>query len=143
MSTSLVPGLVAVGIFYTIYRAAEPFLAIRRHLKEARAVGLPVKILPVPQGLFSFFAFQLATKLRLVQPGSWLHRVLNAGRPEGHDAHKGLGDVFLTVNPMGVGLVVADPALVSYVSSRREQFPKPPNTGGKSRDTPSVRVSAF
>jgi hypothetical protein len=129
---SFIPGLVAVVLFYSIYRAAAPFLAIRRHLKQARAVGLPVKILPVPQGLFSFFAFQIVTKLRLVSPGSWLHRLLNAGRPEGHAAHKDLGDVFLTVNPMGVGLVVADPAVVSHVSARRDQFPKPPNTGGTS-----------
>jgi hypothetical protein len=34
------------------------------------------------------------------------------------------------VNPFGITLVVADPAVVSHVSTRREQFPKPPNTGG-------------
>jgi hypothetical protein len=90
-STSLVPGLLAAGVLYAVYRAAAPFIAIRRHLKEARTVGLPVQILPVPQGLFSFFAFQVATKLRLVRPGSWLHRILNAGRPDGHSAHKDLG----------------------------------------------------
>jgi hypothetical protein len=127
---SLIPGLVVAGVLYGLYRAAAPFLAIRKHLSEARAVGLPVKILPVPQGLFSFFAFQLADKLGLVRDGSWLHGVLNAGRPDGHAAHKDLGDVYLSVNPFGITLVVADPAVVSHVSTRREQFPKPPNTGG-------------
>jgi hypothetical protein len=96
-TASLVPGLIAAGLLYGVYQGAAPFLAIRRHLKEARAVGLPVQIQPVPQGLFSFFAFQVATKLHLVRPGSWLHRILNAGRPDGHSAHKDLGKMRLNM----------------------------------------------
>jgi hypothetical protein len=144
---SLVPGLFSAGALYAIYKAVAPFIAMHQHLKQARAVGLPVKVLPVPQGQFSFFAFQVASKLHLARPGSWLYGVLNAGRPEGHEAHENLGtsmhiqsdpiftsyivgDTYLTVNPFGVGLVTADPAVASHVYSRREQFPKPPNTGG-------------
>ncbi|EJT99016.1 cytochrome P450 [Dacryopinax primogenitus] len=43
--------------------------------------------------------------------------------------HKELGGAFLTVSPVGVTLVLADPEAISQVCASRERFPKPPNTG--------------
>lgn len=53
------------------------------------------------------------------------------GRPDGYGLHAELGDVFVTVNPMGITLVVADPDVAAYICGRRAEFPKPPNTGGE------------
>jgi hypothetical protein len=54
------------------------------------------------------------------------------GRPAGYDVHKEMGDVFVTVNPYGLTLIVADPKVIGYIHSKGEHFSKPPNTGGES-----------
>jgi hypothetical protein len=89
-----------------------------------------MKVIPFPPGLFSFFAFQILRRLDMLSPGSKLHRLLSTGRPDGYDLHKEMGDLFVTVSPAGLTLVVADPKVVTYVNSKRAEFPKPPNTGG-------------
>ncbi|RSH80164.1 hypothetical protein EHS25_007269 [Saitozyma podzolica] len=81
----------------------------------------------VPPGTFSFFLSQICQRLGLLRPGSTLHRWLNMGRPVGYDIHKEMGDVFVTANPYGLTLIVADPKVIAHINSKREQFPKPPN----------------
>lgn len=130
-TTQLVLAGLTATAAYALLRALQPFLALYRHLLAARAIPhLPTKVLPVPQGLFAFFAFQLLRKLRLVRPGSALEKVFNVGRPDGFGMHDQLGDTFLTVSALGLGLVTADPKVASYVHAHRAEFPKPPNTGG-------------
>jgi hypothetical protein len=90
-----------------------------------------MKVLPFPPGLFSFFAFQIIRRLGLLSPGTKLHRLLSMGRPDGYDLHQEMGDVFVTVSPAGLTLIVADPKVVTQVNSKRAEFPKPPNTGGE------------
>ena len=53
------------------------------------------------------------------------------GRPNGYDLHKEMGDVFITVSPTGLTLIVADPKVAAHVNSKRAEFSKPPNTGGE------------
>lgn len=119
--------LLAAFVLYAGQQAIRPILALYFNYRKAQRIGLPIKVLPVPQGLFSFFAFQLLHKLPLPK----LHALLNVGRPDGYGVHKELGDVFVTVNPMGISLVVADPSVINQVNSKRSEFPKPPNTGGE------------
>ncbi|KZO99635.1 cytochrome P450 [Calocera viscosa TUFC12733] len=123
------PILLLLIALYTLYTLSRPFLLLLTHYRHASRIGLPIKLLPVPPGLFSFFAYQLLLRARLARPGSPLHKILNVGRPEGYAMHEEMGDVFLTVSPSGVSCVVADPEVVGQVSNNRERFPKPPNTG--------------
>ncbi|KAJ6514896.1 cytochrome P450 [Mycena vitilis] len=116
-------------VFYALLQAFSPLVAIYKHHRAAQAVGLPVKILPVPPGVFPFFAFQIIKRLGLATPGGAVEKMFNVGRADGFGMHGELGDTFLTVSTIGIGLVTADPKVASYVSARKEQFPKPPNTG--------------
>ncbi|KZW02405.1 cytochrome P450 [Exidia glandulosa HHB12029] len=127
MYVSLAVLLVAA---YALVTLCRPFVSLWLHYRTAKRIGLPLKVLPVPQGLFSFFAFQLARRLPKSLPGvTRLHAILNMGRPDGYGLHQELGDVFVTVNPAGISLIVADPNVASYINGRRAEFPKPPNTG--------------
>jgi len=123
-----IAGVVALCIYSTI-QFLRPFVSLYGHLRRARAIGLPMKVIPFPPGLFSFFVFQVLRQLGLLEPGTKLHRLLSMGRPDGYDLHKEMGDVFVTVSPAGLTLIVADPKVVTYVNSKRAEFPKPPNTG--------------
>jgi hypothetical protein len=130
-SNMVVLPILALVFAYAAIQFLRPFISLYAHYQRAKQIGLPIKLLPVPPGLFSFFAFQILRRLRLMQPGTWLHKIFNMGRPDGYTIHKEMGDVFVTVTPAGLGLIVADPQVVSYVSGRRTEFPKPPNTGGE------------
>jgi len=124
--------LVALVFLYAAIYIITPFLTLQRHIRRARAIGLPYKVVPFPPGLFSFFLAQLLQRLGLLKPGSKFHKWLNMGRPAGYDMHQEMGDVFVTVNPSGLTLIVADPQVIGHVNSKRAQFSKTPNTGGES-----------
>jgi len=125
-----IAGALAV-CFYSIVQFLRPFLSLYGHLRRAQAIGLPMKVIPFPPGLFSFFAFQIMRRLGLLSPGTKLHRLLSMGRPDSYDLHKEMGDIFVTVSPAGLTLIVADPKVAAHVNSKRSEFPKPPNTGGE------------
>jgi hypothetical protein len=88
-------------------------------------------VTPFPPGLFSFFAFQVLKRLGFLEPGTKLHKLLTMGRPDGYELHEEMGDVFLTVSPMGLTMIVADPKVAMTVNGKRAAFSKPPNTGGE------------
>lgn len=121
---------VLVATLYFLVQFLRPFVSLYFHLQSARKIGLPMKVIPFPPGLFSFFAFQILRRLGLMRPGTKLHTLLSMGRPDGYDLHKEMGDVFVTVSPAGLTLIVADPKVATHVNSKRSEFPKPPNTGG-------------
>lgn len=121
---------VLVASLYFLVQFLRPFVSLYFHLQSARKIGLPMKVIPFPPGLFSFFAFQVLRRLGLMRPGTKLHTLLSMGRPDGYDLHKEMGDVFVTVSPAGLTLIVADPKVATHVNSKRSEFPKPPNTGG-------------
>lgn len=126
----LFAGAIALCFYFT-FQFLRPFVSLYGHLRQARAIGLPMKVIPFPPGLFSFFAFQILRRLGFLRPGTKLHRLLSMGRPDGYDLHKEMGDVFVTVSPAGLTLIVADPKVATHVNTKRTEFPKPPNTGGE------------
>lgn len=128
---------------YSIVQFLRPFISLYMHLRSARAIGLPMKVIPFPPGLFSFFAFQILRRLNLLEPGTKLHKLLSMGRPEGYDLHREMGDVFVTVSPAGLTLIIADPKVASHVNSKRTEFPKPPNTGGETQSTTDARCQGL
>lgn len=122
-------GIILTAVVYGLVQVCRPAIAVYQHLQAARRTGLPFKVIPFPPGLFSFFAFQVLKKLGLMEPGTKLHKLLNMGRPDGYELHEEMGDVFLTVSPMGLTMIVADPKVATTVNGKRAAFPKPPNTG--------------
>ncbi|KAJ7889916.1 cytochrome P450 [Mycena olivaceomarginata] len=126
---SFIYGIILAIIAYGLVQVCRPGIALYRHLHAARATGLPFKVIPFPPGLFSFFAFQVLKRLGLMEPGTKLHKLLSMGRPDGYELHEEMGDVFLTVSPMGLTMIVADPKVATTVNGKRGVFPKPPNTG--------------
>lgn len=131
---------ILVATLYFVVQFLRPFVSLYFHLKCARKIGLPMKIIPFPPGLFSFFAFQILRRLGLIRPGTKLHTLLSMGRPDGYDMHKEMGDVFITVSPAGLTLIIADPKVATHVNSKRSEFPKPPNTGGMFYSSSPLRL---
>ncbi|KAJ7022565.1 cytochrome P450 [Mycena alexandri] len=125
---SFIYGIILTVCAYGLFQICRPGIALYRHLHTARTTGLPFKVIPFPPGLFSFFAFQVLKKLGLMEPGTKLHKLLNMGRPDGYELHEEMGDVFLTVSPMGLTMIVADPKVAMTVNGKRSAFSKPPNT---------------
>jgi cytochrome P450 len=126
---SLLSAIILAVVFYGLVQVGRPLIALYGHLRAARSTGLPFKVIPFPPGLFSFFVFQVLKKLGLLEPGTKLHKLLTMGRPDGYELHEEMGDVFLTVSPMGLTMIVADPKVVTTVNGKRAAFSKPPNTG--------------
>lgn len=121
--------LVSLAVLYSLYTICKPLWAVYRYYGQAKRIGVPIKVIPFPPGSFSFIAHIILRRLGLMKPGTKLHALLNMGRPDGRGMHDELGDVYATVNPMGLTLIVADPKLAAQINSKRSDFPKPPNTG--------------
>jgi hypothetical protein len=122
-------GVIVLGMF--VVKFLHPMVSLYVSLQRAKAIGLPMKVVPFPPGPFSFFAFQIVRRLSTLSPGTTLYRSLNMGRPDGYGLHKEMGDAFVTVSLAGLTLIVADPEVVTQVNSKKMDFPKPPYTGGK------------
>ena len=129
IETVVLPGIFVATLWFVV-QFLRPFVSLYFHFQSARKIGLPMKVIPFPPGLFSFFVFQILRRLGLMRPGTKLHTLLSMGRPDGYDLHKEMGDVFVTVSPTGLTLIIADPTVATHVNSKRSEFPKPPNTGG-------------
>lgn len=107
------------------------YLCFARHLKAAKASGIPYIIVPV----FLFHRFWLITNplwvpLILKLPEryrTWVDFV----KPEfpwteRHEIFARVGsDTFLTCSPGGLALWTADPAVITQITTRRNDFPKP------------------
>ncbi|KIM80049.1 hypothetical protein PILCRDRAFT_822889, partial [Piloderma croceum F 1598] len=120
-------GLAALFLYFAM-TFLRPLVSLYGNLRRARAIGLPMKVVPFPPGPFSFFTFQILRRFSLLKPGTMLHQSLNMGRPDGYGHHKEMGDAFVTVSPAGLTLIVANPKVATHVNSKRAEFPKPPNT---------------
>jgi hypothetical protein len=132
VSVELVVGAGLAALFlYFAMTFLRPLVSLYDNLRRARAIGLPMKVVPFPPGPFSFFTFQILRHLMLLKPGTMLHQSLNMGRPDGYGHHKAMGDAFVSVNPAGLTLIVADPKVAAHVNSKRAEFSKPPNVGGE------------
>ena len=113
-------------------QAARCYIAFRRNLAAAKASGIPYVILPI----FPVARFWLTTQalwlpfLRLL-PRKWLDSWLpislqNSGWTLRHDPFRKHGsDTLLLVAPGKCELKTADAAVISQITSRRSDFPKP------------------
>lgn len=128
MSSPIAAVLVAVTL-YLFYSLCRPLWSVYRYYGQAKRMRVPVKVIPFPPGAFSFIAHLMLRRLGLMKPGTKLHTLLNMGRPDNRGMHDELGDIYVTVNPLGLTLMVADPKVAAHVNTKRSDFPKPPNTG--------------
>ncbi|KAF2115550.1 cytochrome P450 monooxygenase-like protein [Lophiotrema nucula] len=128
MASTIALGASAIVIFYLI----KSYLALSQNLKVARSSGLPVLVTPwnvyaVPW-LASYMIFlPLLRKLPSVCQGLWLELL----DPEwayriGYEPFARLGsDVFLTASSTSIKAFVANAEVITQITTRRNDFPKP------------------
>lgn len=124
----IIPIAFAVAILSQIISIVT---ALRRNIDKARASGIPYFIVPV-----YFMNIAWLTGHRLLLPffsrlplswTSWLV-ICNPEFPwtSRYAIYKEVGhDTFLSVAPGGIMMFTCDPAVVSQITTRRNDFPKP------------------
>ncbi|KAF2007674.1 cytochrome P450 monooxygenase-like protein [Amniculicola lignicola CBS 123094] len=129
MTFKLILGAFAVIVLYHLINRGR---SLHRNLTAAKSSGLPVVI--TPWNVYSVFWLAsyivwlpLLRKLPASCRGTWLE-VLD---PEwayriGYKIFEDVGsDVFLVVSPSSIGSFVADAEVMTQITSRRGDFPKP------------------
>lgn len=124
--------LVLSPILLVAAVAVNRYLRFQRYLKAAKASGIPYIVVPV----YLFHRFWLITHplwlpiiksfpKRFWEP--WLDFVLpEFSWDERHAIYKRVGsDTFFTCSPGGLALWTADPAVITQITTRRNDFPKP------------------
>jgi cytochrome P450 len=122
--------LIAPAALLVAY-TANWYLCFHRNLQKAKASGIPYVLVPV----FLFHRFWLVTHLIWVP---YLRKLpekytkwIDFTRPEfswelRHEIFERVGsDSFLTVAPGGLAFWTADPAVITQITTRRNDFPKP------------------
>jgi hypothetical protein len=127
-TTSLIPLILLALLLYKTFNTIRSF---RHNLARARASGITYIVVPVfflkrwwlaSHRLF----FPLLAKL----PSSWT-TWLDFVLPDfpflyRHEIFKRVGaDTFLTVSPGGLVLYTCEPAVITQITTRRNDFPKP------------------
>jgi cytochrome P450 len=121
---------LAIGVF-TAYIAIDWFLCFRRHLNAAKASGIKYKIVPVFfLHRFWLIFHRLFLPLLAKLPPAWTEWV-DFCLPEfsfdyRYEIFERVGaDTFFTVSPGGNSFWTADPAVITQITTRRNDFPKP------------------
>lgn len=127
MRSLIVLGLLA----FVIYRCVNRYLRFRTNIKRAKATGIhyiPVPLYFLERWWLIFHRLFLPLLERLPEKYTqWVDFVL----PEftydyRHDIFKRIGhDTFMTVSPDSFCLYTAEPAVISQITTRRNDFPKP------------------
>ena len=125
-------GIVPLAILlFLLYKITIRVQAFRRNLAKAKASGIAYVIVPV----YFLKRWWLATHrlylpLLAKLPDSWT-RWVDFMLPDwpfdyGHQLFKSVGhDTFLTVAPDGITMFTCEPAVISSITTRRNDFPKP------------------
>ena len=124
--------LLAVPVGLVILYVFNWYLCYVRNLKLAKASGIPYVVVPVfLYNRFWLFTHPLWLKIaRRVLPPAYLTWIdfCNPNWPweYKYEPFKRLGtDTFLTASPAGLSLWTADPSVISQITTRRNDFPKP------------------
>ena len=127
MIATIVLALFVLFVFY-IFRYCQAFA---RNLATAKASNIPYVIVPV---YFMNRTWLVTQRLWIpyIQklPASWLEPWLDLVKDDmawnsRYTPYKTFGDTFLTVSPGGNILTTADAAVISQITTRRNDFPKP------------------
>ncbi|KAF3906391.1 hypothetical protein ABW20_dc0104784 [Dactylellina cionopaga] len=115
-----------------VYYFGNTALNLWKNVKKAKRSGLPYVIIPI----YGFNPLWLLTGRRIVKwfvrkfPNLWISNYLLLMIPEwswkyGYEPFRRYGDTFMTVTPVNCHIWIADREVISQISSRRDDFPKP------------------
>lgn len=129
--------LLTIAILALSYFPYRIFSKFRQNLKAAKASGLPYSICPFYfwNQIYILFSLALIPILSLILPNRWRGRWFVFLEPEvmwktGYelfgDSDIALNsDTWILVTPESNLLVTADPAVITQMTTRRNDFPKP------------------
>jgi hypothetical protein len=125
---SIIPLAVAAFI---IYQVINTITSLRRNIAKAKASGIPYVVVPVYFMNTAWLAgHRLLLPLFAALPHSWT-KIVTIIVPDfpwssRYAIYKEIGhDTFLTVAPGGMIMFTCDPHVVSQITTRRNDFPKP------------------
>lgn len=125
---TIIPFAIAAFILYQI---VSTIIALRRNIEKARASGIPYVVVPVYfMSTFWLAGHRLALPLLSRLPLSWTKWVVycipDFPWTSRYAIFEEVGhDTFLSVAPGGNMLFTCDPTVVSQITTRRNDFPKP------------------
>lgn len=116
---------------YTIYSVVNTYLCFRRNLSRAKTSGIPYVVVPVYYlNRIWLITHRLWLPFLAKLPRSWTQWV-DFCIPDFYyrssiQIFQRVGsDTFITVAPGGLMMHTADPAVISQITTRRNDFPKP------------------
>jgi len=122
--------LLTIG-FAIVYLIGNLFLSLRKNVLAARKSGIHYIVVPVYfMERWWLIGHRLFLPFLKKLPPSWT-RWVDFTLPEftfdyRHEVFKRLGhDTFLTVSPGGTVMYTCEPAVISQITTRRNDFPKP------------------
>ncbi|KAF3934817.1 hypothetical protein ABW19_dt0200219 [Dactylella cylindrospora] len=130
--TKMVSAVLVFFIFLPIYYIVSSGIGLWRNTQIAKKSGLPYIVLP----FYAYSPLWLLTGWRFVRwfirmyPNLWVTQYLIFMIPEwswryGFEPFERHGETFMTVTPTNLTVYIADREVVSQVSTRRDDFPKP------------------
>ena len=118
-------------VFFILYKTVNRAVGFRRNLAKAKASGIAYVIVPVYfLKRWWLASHRLYLPLLAKLPDTWT-RWVDFTLPDwpfeyGHQLFKSVGhDTFLTVAPDGITMYTCEPAVISQITTRRNDFPKP------------------
>ena len=123
--------IVLTLLTLVLYQVITSIVSFRRNLAKAKASGITYVIVPIYWlQRWWLAAHPLFLPLLARLPDSWTFWV-DFTLPDTpydyrHHVYKSLGtDTFLTVSPAGIAMYTCDPGVISQITTRRNDFPKP------------------
>ncbi|KEF62653.1 uncharacterized protein A1O9_00626 [Exophiala aquamarina CBS 119918] len=126
------PSVLGIGLLtYLVYYSVNYYLCFRRNLVKAKQSGLPYVVVPVYLlNRFWLVTHRLWAPLLAKLPRNWT-RWVDICMPDfpflnSIETFELMGhDTFLAVSPGGIIMNTVDPSVISQITSRRNDFPKP------------------
>ncbi|KAK6517718.1 hypothetical protein TWF506_004900 [Arthrobotrys conoides] len=125
----------AVTVFFLAlpaYYIASSAIGLWRNIQIAKRSGLPYRVIPV----YAFNPIWLLTGRKFgtwfvtAYPNLWISKYILLMVPEwawryGFEPFAEYGDVFMTVSPVNCHIYIADREVITQITARRDDFPKP------------------
>ncbi|KAK6334029.1 hypothetical protein TWF696_002537 [Orbilia brochopaga] len=129
----MVSAVLLLLVSFPVYYIISSSYSLWKNVQKAKRSGLPYVIVPI----YTYNPLWILTGRRLLKwvvrkyPDAWitqkylLHLIPEWSLRYGYDPFRTHGDTFMTVTPVNCHIWIADRQVISQVSSRREDFPKP------------------
>lgn len=129
----MMPSFILLGfVTFLVYYVVNSLVCLRRNISSAKKSGIPYVVVPVYYlNAFWLLTHRLFLPLLAKLPRSWTSKWVDFCIPDFYyhssiEIFQRVGaDTFFVVSPGGMMLHTADPAVISQITTRRNDFPKP------------------